>query len=107
MAETTDRYAAGTLQAFAVQALRGAGARHDDARLVADGLICADLRANSCPKTSCPTLSRAVQVSSSNCRTDAPEVAKANNRTSNSVKSRIILEMDKSGLPMIKVQFSA
>lgn len=44
MAETTERYAAGTLQAFAVQALRQAGARPDDARLVADGLIGADLR---------------------------------------------------------------
>lgn len=38
------RYAASDLHAFVVRALRAAGASPDDARLVADGLVAADLR---------------------------------------------------------------
>lgn len=44
MVEKAERFAAATLQAFAVRALRRAGARDEDAGLVAEGLISADLR---------------------------------------------------------------
>lgn len=44
MAATVGRYAPGALHAFIVRALEGAGARPEDARLVADGLVAADLR---------------------------------------------------------------
>lgn len=41
---TADRYAPEALHAFIVEALTRAGAQPDDARLVADGLVSADLR---------------------------------------------------------------
>lgn len=40
----TGRYAPAALHAFVVRALQAAGAREEDARLVADGLVAADLR---------------------------------------------------------------